>query len=128
MTMQLSSSEEGAHAMAKSYARDVQLESDPPSALENHPGVQRYFAEAHRDYQSLELEAENDQAGGRGSEMVKEDRPEPELKPDPELAQGQDRETFNEKWSAEQDAARQAYLDRYERRLEESSIDFENSQ
>ena len=119
--------------MARSAARNVQLESDQPSALDEHPGIKQYFQEAHRDYQPLELEQESDQQAGRGSQMVEQDRPEPELKPDPELAADQDRETFNERWTAEQEAARAAYLERYEQQAQhtqqgrERDQDWENS-
>lgn len=96
--------------MATSNARNVQLESEQPSALDQHPGVKQYFDRAQG------LDAVNDQAHaqGRGSQMVDQDRPEPELKPGPELAAATDRQSFNERWKNEQDAARQAYLDRYD--------------
>lgn len=119
--------------MARSAARDVQLQSDEPSPLDEHPGIKQYFQEAHRDYQPLELEQESEAEAGRGSQMVEQDKPEPELKPDAELAADQDRESFNERWTAEQEAAREAYLERYEQQAQagqdgrERDQDWENS-
>ncbi len=113
--------------MATSYGRDVKLDGQEANSLEQHPGVQRYFAEANQNDPSQGLEADQEREGG--SSMVEQDKPEPELKPDPELAADQDRETFNEKWTSEQDAARQAMMERYEQQLDrgERAQDQENS-
>lgn len=102
--------------MATSHGRDVKLDGQEANSLEQHPGVQRYFAEANQNDPSQSMEVEQDQ--GQGSSMVEQDKPEPELKPDPELAADQDRETFNDKWSSEQDAAREAMMERYHQQLD----------
>ena len=82
--------------------------------------MQRYFEQAQKAEQPLERQQANDQAEGRGSQMVKDDRPQPELKPSPEMARGQDRESFDSKWSSEQDAARKAYMERYQSQTDHS--------
>lgn len=111
--------------MATSYGRDVKLDGQEPNSLEQHPGVQRYFAEANQNDSQQGVEAEQ----GRGSSMVEGDKQQPELKPDPELAADQDRESFNEKWTSEQDAARQAMMERYQQQLDRGARaqDQENS-
>ena len=110
--------------MVKSAASEVDIARH---ALDDHPGVKRYFDQANQNdpEQSLEM----DQAEERGSQMVEQDRPEPELKPDPELAADQDRESFNDKWASEQDDARQAMMERYERQIDQGDRgqDQENS-
>ena len=102
--------------MATSNGRDVKLAGQVPNSLEQHPGVQRYFAEANQNDPNQSMEAEQDQ--GQGSSMVEQDKPEPELKPDPEFAADQDRETFNDKWSSEQDRARDALMERYQQQID----------
>ena len=105
--------------MATSNARNVHLESEQPSALDQHPVVRRYFEQASAAEPPVERQQANDQAEGRGSQMVKDDRPQPELKPDGELAQGVDREAFNEKWAAEREMAQSKLIERYESSVEE---------
>ena len=100
--------------MATSNARNVHLESEQPSALDQHPGVKRYFEQANAAELPVERQQANDQAEGRGSEMVKDDRPQSELKPDDDLARDVDRTAFKGKWEKEQQDARAAYLERYE--------------
>lgn len=113
--------------MATSHGRDVKLDGQETNSLEQHPGVQRYFAEANQNDPSQSMEAEQDQ--GQGSSMVEQDKPEPELKPNPEFAADQDRVSFNDKWASEQDNARQAMMERYERQMDQGdrSQDQENS-
>jgi len=113
--------------MATSYGRDVKFEGQEPNSLEQHPGVQRYFERASQNEPEQGLEA--DQEDARGSKMVEQDQPEPELKPDPELAADQDRETFNDKWASEQEDARRELLARYEAQVERDlpEPDHENS-
>lgn len=113
--------------MATSNGRDVKFAGQEPNSLEQHPGVQRYFAEANQNDTEQSIEADQEQ--GRGSLMVKQDKPEPELKPDPEIATDQDRETFNEKWSSEQGAAREAMMERYQQQISQGDRgrDQENS-
>lgn len=114
--------------MATSYGRDVKFAGQEANSLEQHPGVQRYFAEANQNDPSQS--AEVDQEQGRGSSMIEQDKPELDLKPDPELASDQDRETFNDKWSSEQDAAREAMMERYQQQnadRRERTSDQENS-
>lgn len=95
--------------MATSNARNVQLESEQPSALDEHPGVKAYFDQAHAG----DAAPDQEQAQGRGSQMVEQDQPSPELKPGPDLAADVDRQDFNERWAHEQDTARDAYMERY---------------
>lgn len=102
--------------MATSNGRDVKFAGQEPNSLEQHPGVQRYFAEANQNDPAQSMETEQDQ--GRGSSMVEQDKVEPELKPDPELAADQDRETFNDKWASEQDSAREAMMERYQQQID----------
>lgn len=115
--------------MATSNARNVQLESNQPSALDEHPGVKAYFDQAQAGDAALDQE----QAQGRGSQMVEQDQPSPELKPDPDLAAEIDRQDFNERWESEQSSAREAYLERYEQQRDqgqsgqERGNDWENS-
>ncbi len=120
---------EGFAKMARSDRRDMKFDGHKPNSLEQHPGVQRYFAEAAKDDPAHH--SESDQAQGQGSSMVERDKPEPELKPDPEFAKDQDRETFNDKWVSEQDSGRQAMMERYENQCkkEDRSIthDHENT-
>ena len=99
--------------MATSYGRDVKLDGQEPNSLEQHPGVQRYFAEANQNDSSQGAEAEQ----GRGSQMVEQDRPEPVLKPDPVLAAAQDRETFNNRWASEATSSREEIMRRYQQSL-----------
>ena len=68
----------------------------------------------------------SDQAEGRGSEMVKDDRPQPELKPDGDLARAVDQAAFEGRWANEQEAAKRAVLERYEQQLQRDSGDYEN--
>lgn len=113
--------------MATSNGRDVKFVGQEPNSLEQHPGVQRYFEEANQNDPAQGMEADQEQ--GRGSSMVEQDKPEPELKPDPEIAADQDRETFDDKWASEQDAARQAMMERYQQQIDrgDQSQDQEHS-
>lgn len=82
-------------------------EFDQPASFEKAEPLAPEFQEAHRDYVPLELE------DGDGSQMVKDDGQFHELRPDPEIASEQDRETFDSKWQQELDSAAQRALDRY---------------
>lgn len=87
--------------MAKTYASDVQLESDQPIAYEQQDGIKQPFAEAHRDYVSLELAEAYEEQTGRGSGMVREDAMTQDMRPTPELAAEADRESFDDRWNNE---------------------------
>lgn len=90
--------------MATSYGRNVKLEADQDSVLDEHPGVQKAFSEAHRAYVHLELEEPEAETKGRGSQMVKDDSASAELTPSYELEGTKEvqRQGFDEKWKDEQ--------------------------
>ena len=96
--------------MAKSASFGLQIGDQQPSTFEKQASMQQPFQDAHRDYVPLELEEE-------GSAMVKGDGQNHEMRPDPSIAEDQDRLTFNEKWQAEQDAADARMLEKYLERL-----------
>lgn len=103
--------------MAKSASFGLQIGDQEPSSFEKEESIQKHFQDAHRDYVPLELEEE-------GSDMVKGDGHNHDMRPDPSIAQDQDRETFNDKWQAEQDSADARMLEKY---LEQSDPESDNS-
>lgn len=100
--------------MPRTYAKDVQLESDEPIAYEQQDGIKAPFAEAHRDYVNLELVEAYEEQTGRESGMVREDGMAHDLRPTPEIAAEQDRATFDERWNNE-------LLDAYAEQVEADS-------
>lgn len=91
--------------MAKSYASDVHLAGDPPSSLDSREGISETFAELQKEDPIDDLMAdyaEQTERGERESEMVKEEALNNDMRPPPEIAAEQDRETFNARWEAEQ--------------------------
>ena len=103
--------------MAKSASFGLQIGDQEPSAFEKQEGIQKPFQEAHRDYVPLELEEE-------GSAMVKDDGQNHDMPPELSTAEDQNRETFDDKWQAEQDRADARMLDKY---LEQSDPENDNS-
>ena len=99
--------------MARTYAKDVHLQSDEPIAYEQQDGIKQPFAEAHRDYVNLELVEAYEEQTGRSSGMVSDDAMTHDMRPDPEIAAEQDRQTFDERWEAERDAAQSELLEAY---------------
>ncbi len=91
-----------------SHAKDVQLDSYSASLLDRY-GVAKNDFDHARDpmisQQIKDMNQEKTDAQGRGSMMVKEDKPKAELKPPKELAKEQDNKSFNEKWQKEQNEA-----------------------
>ncbi|MCP4366555.1 MAG: hypothetical protein GY797_00350 [Deltaproteobacteria bacterium] len=91
-----------------SHAKDVQLDSYSASLLDRYGAAKNDFDHA-RDpmisQQIKDMNQEKTDAQGRGSKMVKEDKPKPELKPPKELAKEQDNKSFDDKWQREQNEA-----------------------
>lgn len=109
--------------MAKTHAKDVHLQSDEPIAYEQQDGIKQPFAEAHRDYVNLELMEAYEEQTGQGSGMVREDSLSHDMRPDPEIAAEQDRQTFDEKWEAEQESARSELIEAYAEQVAEADRD-----
>ncbi len=94
------------------------LANDVPDSFRNAPPHRREFDYARDPYIAKQLKAmelteaqrrgESDRSGG--SEMVKRDKPHPELRPEHE--QAPIRETFNRAWLREQREARLNELER----------------
>lgn len=99
--------------MPKTHAKDVHLQSDEPIAYEQQDGIKQPFAEAHRDYVNLELMEAYEEQTGRSSGMVSADAMTHDMRPDPEIAAEQDRQTFDEKWEAERDGAQSELFNAY---------------
>jgi len=109
---------------------------DVPDSFRNAPPHRREFDYARDPYIAKQLEAmklteaqrrgESEQSGG--SEMVKRDKPHPELRPEHE--QAPIRETFNRAWLREQREARLNELERQraERRHENSDYSMQMEQ
>ena len=89
--------------MATSYGRSVQIENQEPSKLDQHPGVKKYFEAAQAKLEAGERQ--NQQEDQRGSQMVKDDSADQEMRPSPEFAAAQDKETFDQRWASEQQAS-----------------------
>ena len=116
--------------MATSYGRNVQLESDKQTALDEHPGVKEYFDQARTGELEQAQEQDNQQVSGRDSQMVADAAPRPELRPsyDLEGAKDADRENFDERWAKEQaDAAeyQSLYEESQEAEAEQDSADLD---
>ncbi len=108
-----------------------ELAGDMPATFRRAPSQRQAFDYARDPYVSMQLKdmekteaqrrGENER-NGRGSEMVKLDKPFPELRPVNENAPI--RESFNRAWLREQ---REARLDEYERQREQQR-EIEHSQ
>lgn len=103
--------------MAKSASFGLQIGDQEPSAFEKEDSIQKPFQDAHRDYVPLELEDE-------GSDMVKGDGQNHDMPPELSTADDQNRETFDEKWQAEHDAADARFLEKH---LEKQDAENDNS-
>lgn len=102
--------------------------NDVPNNFRNAPAHRREFDYARDPYIAKQLEAmklteaqrRGESERGGGSEMLKRDKPHPELRPDHE--QAPIRETFNRAWLREQREARLNELERQRaQRMERSS-------
>ena len=100
--------------MSKSW-RDPDLRQDAPESLRRAEGLRQPFDHARDPLISEQLkdmektEAQRRKAQGRGSSMVRSDRPFPELRPRYERAPI--REAFDRAWLKEQRAAAFARMD-----------------
>jgi len=93
----------GVDERTTSAAKDVQLDTYAQSALDNYGELTNEFN--GQDY---------DRGHDDGSQMVQQDAATNDNRPPPEMARDQDRETFNEKWAAEQERAEPQQLERDE--------------
>jgi len=102
-----------------SYAHDNQgtLPGSPPKAQNTAPRVQEAFdknrdstiARQKADLNKSEFERRREsptREQRREAFMIKRDQPKPSLRPGPQLARGPDRTAFNQRWQAEQQAAK----------------------
>jgi hypothetical protein len=115
-------------AQTTSFAgKHPELVGDMPSSFQNAPPLHREFDLARDPYIAKQIRAmeqteaqrrgDTERSGG-GSQMVKRDKPFPELRP--EFEQTPIRETFNRAWLREQREARLMELNRQrERRTHE---------
>jgi hypothetical protein len=100
--------------------RDSELSKDTPDSLRNTRPVHPPFDHARCPYVSRQLkdqsksEAKRREESGRGSMMVKLQRPFPQLRP--KYEQAPVREAFNQAWLREQRAAHMAHLKEQRRR------------
>lgn len=102
--------------MAKTAASDVHLASDVSNSLDRQEGIGDGFEEASKPIPRSDLLADYAEQigdGERESEMVKDDAMTHDMQPPPEIAAEVDRETFNAKWEAEQQNARDDLLADY---------------
>jgi len=92
--------------------REPDLAQDTPETLRHAPAMRSPFDHARDPLISAQLkamektEAQRRGEGGRGSSMVRGDRPSPTLRPRKE--RGPDRAAFNQSWLREQQTARLA--------------------
>lgn len=82
-----------------SVARDV-LEQQADNALERYGETSQSFNNVHDNEQT-----QDDR--GRDSNMVSNDRPTHDMRPDPEVAEQADRDRFNDRWTTERQDAKQ---------------------
>ncbi len=94
-----------------SHAKEVAMESYKASLLERYGVAKEHFDHARDPMiskQITKMKRDNLEAQGRGSIMVKEDKPKLENKPPVEISKEQDNKSFNEKWQHEQIEAAKA--------------------
>lgn len=95
-------------------ARHPDLAAATPQAFRDAPASRVAFDHARDPLISRQLddlkktEAQRREEGGRGSNMVRRDRPSPEHHPGPEFTEAPIRQSFNNAWLKEQRAARLA--------------------
>lgn len=102
--------------MAKSHASSVHLAGDTPNSLDNREGISERFSAAQHENPRDDLMADyadQTEQGDREAEMVKDDALKHDMRPPPEIAAEQDRETFNARWDAEQQSARDDLISDY---------------
>ena len=99
-----------------SYAQERPDISGPDPVRERAPDLKKRFELERCPYHAREMTAQSKTEAERraafkrmrGSQMVRRDRPYPELKPAPDMARGPDRAAFNQSWTDEQRNARRA--------------------
>lgn len=96
-----------------SHAKGISLGSESENSLDRTENIGTDFNSAASE-QSKEPAQAND---GHGSDMVKDAGAANNLRPPPEMAEEQDRASFDEKWSAEQEKA--DLRDKYRAAIEE---------
>ena len=102
--------------MVRSAASEVHLASDTPNSVDRQEGISDGFAEAGKPTTRPDLMADYAEQAGDGereSEMVKDEAATHELRPPPEIAAEVDRDTFDAKWEAEHQNARDDLLADY---------------
>ncbi len=112
-----------------SEAKDVQLESYEEHLLSRYDETSQHFNEQSQGQEWAEDNREEEQQSG--SSMITEDASTHEMRPPPEMANEQDRLSFNNKWQAEKENAdtRNEYAEHLlEEHGEENSISADHSQ
>lgn len=102
--------------MVRSAASEVHLNGDTPNSLDRQEGIGDGFSEVSKPEPRADLMADYAEQvgdGDRESEMVKDEAMTHDMRPPPEIAVEVDRETFNAKWEAEQQNARDDLLADY---------------
>lgn len=102
--------------MAKSHASSVHLAGDTPNSLDSREGISERFSAAQHENPRDDLMADyadQTEQGDREAEMVKDDALKHDMRPPPEIATEQDRETFNARWDAERQNVRDDLLADY---------------
>ncbi len=87
-----------------SVAKDVQLESYEEHLLSKYDEISQHFNEQGAQGQEL-VEDKREEEQQSGSSMITEDASTHEMRPSPEMANEQDRLSFNNKWQAEKENA-----------------------
>ncbi len=88
-----------------SHAKEIAMESYKASLLERYGVAKEHFDHARDPLiskQIVNMNREKIEAQGRGSIMVKEDKPKLELRPPEEISKGQNEKSFDDKWQREQ--------------------------
>ncbi|MCP5006718.1 MAG: hypothetical protein GY941_22655 [Planctomycetes bacterium] len=88
-----------------SHAKEVELDSYKISRLERYGYVKNQFDHARDPMISKQIKDMNREKTveqGRGSVMVKEDKPKLEPRPPKEISKEQDNKSFDDKWQREQ--------------------------
>lgn len=94
-----------------SYAKEA-LEASADNALERYGFTSEAFNSAREDDPSQSLDNPQLEERGDGSRMVANDQPELAPKPGPEIARPVDRESFDQRWDAEQQRSDDAHQER----------------
>ncbi len=88
-----------------SHAKEVAMDSYEASLLERYGVAKEHFDHARDPMiskQITKMNLEKQEAQGRGSIMVKADKPKLEYRPPVEISKEQDNKSFNDKWQHEQ--------------------------